>query len=295
MPAVCFASQPSPGVAIIVSSKIKPYLEASAALIDELKNNARVSISQYYLDSDAKSNDKLAEQLIAAKDRLLISIGPKAAGFIYGPKLAASDAQKLYSMILNPNQTLPADGLSESCGISMNIPIQQQLEIISKVFPDTNAVGLLFDPALNDAFFEKAKIVAAGYDLDIRALAVDSKTKIPSTLMGNWKHIDFIWMIPDRTVISEAIVTYVVKQSILNRTPVIGYNRFFYEAGAAVTFVLDYQQLGRQTAQEALHILAMDECKGEAPLFSAWLNIKVLKTLGMTVADRYEPPVKIGP
>jgi putative ABC transport system substrate-binding protein len=295
MPAVCFASQPSPGVAIIVSSKIKPYLETSAALIDGLKKQAQVTISQYHLEAGAKTNNKLADQLLAANDQLLISIGPKAADFIYGPKLAASTALKLYTMLLNPSQTLPADALPESCGISMNIPIGKQLEVISKTFPDAKSIGLVFDPAFNGDFFERAQIGATGFGLEIKAMKVDSKTMIPSILTKNWKHIDFIWMIPDRTVISEAIVTYVIKQAILNRTPVIGYNRFFYEAGAAVAFVFDYRQLGRQTADEALHILEGKECRGEAPLFSVWLNIKVLKALDWAVAEPYDPSVILGP
>lgn len=39
--------------------------------------------------------------------------------------------------------------------------------------------------------------------------------------------MDALWLIPDRTVISESIVKYVIKEAFLRKVPVIGYNRFF--------------------------------------------------------------------
>ena len=91
--------------------------------------------------------------------------------------------------------------------------------------------------------------------------------------------MDALWLIPDRTVISESIVKYVIKEAFLRKIPVIGYNRFFYETGAALAFVFDYKELGQQCAKKALSILSGKNCLSTPPLFHVWVNAGVAGSL----------------
>ena len=111
----------------------------------------------------------------------------------------------------------------------------------------------------------------------------------------HWKEIDVLWLIPDRTVISESIVQHIIKEALFNRVPVIGYNRFFYESGAAFSFVFDYIELGKQTAKLAIDMLSGKACQKNNPVFHAWLNPRVISRLGIEVPEKRPTTVKEGP
>ena len=114
-------------------------------------------------------------------------------------------------------------------------------------------------------------------------------------LKDHWGDVDALWLIPDRTVISESIIKYVIKESLFKVVPVIGYNRFFYESGAALAFVFNYEELGRQCAVEALKALSGGGCGKTTPFFHVWINTRVLKKLGIPVIEDYTFPIEVGP
>ncbi len=74
-------------------------------------------------------------------------------------------------------------------------------------------------------------------------------------------------MIPDQTVISESLIRYLVKNSIKQGVGVVGYNRFFLKQGAVASFVINYEQVGVQTARILVEMLAVKSCKSIPPGF----------------------------
>jgi putative ABC transport system substrate-binding protein len=167
--------------------------------------------------------------------------------------------------------------------------------MIARGLPAVKRLGLLYDPRYNADFFEKALTEAASSNLKIVPLKVSSKKDIPDVLKQNWGNMDALWLIPDQTVISESIVQYIIKEALFSKIPVIGYNRFFYESGAALAFVFDYEELGRQTGRLAVSALAGKPCEKEAPVFRVWQNLRVLNKLGIRVPENKTPPIEAGP
>ncbi|MCX5839680.1 MAG: hypothetical protein NTW71_14390 [Deltaproteobacteria bacterium] len=196
-------------------------------------------------------------------------------------------------MVLNPP---PISGKTETaCGVPLDVPAKRQLEMIDQGFRTVKRLGLLYDPRYNSEFFMKAAAEAAYFDLKIVPLKVSSKKDIPAVLKQNWENIDALWLIPDQTVISESIVQYIIKDALFKKIPVIGYNRFFYESGAALAFVFDYEELGRQTGRLAANMLMGKACEKENPVFRVWLNLRVIDKLGMTVPEKKSPSIEAGP
>jgi putative ABC transport system substrate-binding protein len=126
-------------------------------------------------------------------------------------------------------------------------------------------------------------------------MAVNSRKDIPFLLEQCWDSVDCIWLIPDRTVISESIAQYIIKQSILNKVPVVGYNQFFFDSGAAMAFVFDYRDLGRQAACLIIDVLRQNVAGPRAPVFNVRLNETVLKKLGLEIAPSIVLPAVVGP
>jgi putative ABC transport system substrate-binding protein len=283
----------APKVAVLVSRDIRPYIEAVEGMSAVLAESANAKIEVFSLEKiKGKGRDVLKENLAREEFTLLVAVGPEAVKFAF-EEAAPGKTAWLYSMVLNPPRVSEKAGIA--CGIGLDIPAQKQLEMIARGLPSVKRLGLLYDPRYNADFFRKASTEAASLNLKSVPLTVSSKKDIPAVLKQNWGNIDALWLIPDQTVISESIVQYIVKEALFRKTPVIGYNRFFYESGAALAFVFDYEELGRQTGEMAASVLAGKPCEKELPVFRVWQNLRVINKLGISVPENKTPPIEAGP
>jgi putative ABC transport system substrate-binding protein len=239
-----------------------------------------------------KGRSVLIQSLSGETFDLFVAVGPEAVRFA-SEEAALEKTPWLYTMVLNPPKV---SGRTETaCGVPLDIPAKRQLEMVAQGLTAVKRLGLLYDPRYNSEFFTKAVTEASLLDLKIVPLKVSSKKDIPTVLKQQWENIDALWLIPDQTVISESIVQYIIKDAVFKKTPVIGYNRFFYESGAAVAFVFDYEELGRQTGRLAANVLLGKACEKESPAFHVWLNLRVIDKLGLSVPEKRSPPIEAGP
>ena len=244
---------PSPKVAVIISNEIRPYVEAAEGFTEKLRDFAAVQISILYLNKyNQEPKSIVRNHVLGHSYDQILTIGPTASRLM-GAETVSSEIPLTYSIVLNPDK-IPEINAS-SCGISLNIPVRQQLSAIRQGFPEINKIGLLFDPANNSDFFNKLKNLEKFYDLNIVPLYVESKQDIPDLLKTHLNEVEALWLIPDRTVISESIVQYIIKQGLLKNRPTIGYNKFFFDSGAALSFVFDYRALGAQAAELIFDLL----------------------------------------
>jgi putative ABC transport system substrate-binding protein len=282
-----------PKVAIVISQPIKPYLIAVEGLREELAREGRAKIEEFDLKGfKGKSRNILAQDLKKGRFDLFIAIGPSAARFVWST-FPSRDVQKLYTMVLNPEGILAPE--QPACGITLRIPVKTQIQLISSGLPSVKKLGVLYDPVYNAEFVNQASGYAPDIDFEIIPLVISSRKEIPIVLKQNWKKLNALLLIPDRTVISERIVQYIIKEAILKKVAVIGYNRFFYESGAALAFILDYREIGRQTGILAFRMLSGEGCKKVPPLFHAWVNRRVIQKLGIEFPREYKLPLEVGP
>lgn len=269
-------------VAVVVSRNIRPYIEAAEGLSASLEQGGRVSVSIFPLEKyEGKAQDALIEKVTQESFHLIVAVGPEAARFAYSDDLR-TDAPRLYTMVLNP-EILTGPGV-RACGVPLHIPEQVQIREIATTLPAVKRLGLLYDPRFNEAFFRAAQGSSRDVGIELVALEVSSRREIPSVLKGHWGKVDGLWLIPDQTVISESIVQYIIKEALFQKLPVIGYNRFFFESGAVLAFILDYAELGRQAAELARSVLEGVGCTQQPPVFHTWLNSRVADRLGIQVS-----------
>ncbi len=281
-------------IIVFVSKNIRPYIEAVDGLRGQLAKSIVADVEVIMLDRYApKARADLADRFSGESDvGLVAAIGPEAAAFVWESFKGAA-FPKIYSIILNPEKVIGA--IETAAGISLNIPPDEQLKVIRQGFPSVERIGIFYDPVYNLDFYEKASKAAFELDVDLVPLSVGSKKDIPFLLQECWDSVDCIWLIPDRTVISESIAQYIIKQAVLQKIPVIGYNQFFYDSGAAMAFVFDYNDLGRQSAELIADILQQQESGSRTPVFKAWLNKTVLEKLNIEISQPITLPIMVGP
>ncbi|WP_187149259.1 ABC transporter substrate-binding protein [Desulforapulum autotrophicum] len=258
--------------------KIRPYMEAAEGIEGVISTFGGQADLFFVENNTDKQTQILTEKILSGKYDQCIGVGPEAARYLWALK---PDPSPIYSMLLNPEDVVGTGG--NECGISLNIPVSDQIDIISRVFPDLKSLGLLYDPANNGNFAKTAVALSAIKNLKITKLAVSHRKMIPEVLFGGWNTIDALWLIPDRTFISESIIQYIIKEAISNNVAVIGFNRFFFQSGAALSFVMDYGAIGRQTGEFALKRLKDGRCVKVVPAFKIMLNDAIIKKVGIAV------------
>lgn len=288
---LAMSAEPPTRFGVVVSDKIKPFIEALEGLKTGLGDGADITV-RYLEDYEGKRRPVLAEELRAAAHDRLVAVGPQSLRFIAGdlPELLP---RTVFTMVLHPEE-VAGPGATAVRGIPLEIPKDVQLTLVAATLPGLSRIGVPHDPAHNAAYVEAARSEGAARGLSIVPMPVASRKDIPGVLDRFWKDIDALWLIPDRTVVTESLVTYVIREALSHEKAVIGFNRLFYENGAVLTFVMDYAAIGQRTAELARRPLAAGRAL-ETPAFHAWLNQGVIRALGIRVVTGTDARVGVGP
>ncbi len=298
--AVSTTAAPGTTAAIVVSRKIRPYLQVTEGILDQVSrktadlqiSNPKTADSQssglgvsdtdvFFLSpGDDLVTAQVTDRLITGAYDLVAAVGPEAASLIWQ---ASISGKKIYAAVLDPDAVsqIP-DG---ACGISLRIPVAVQLDTISKAFPSLEKIGLLFDPDHNQWFFEAASAAAAFSNIPVKIIPIQvtKRNQIAQVLEENLALVDAVWMIPDQTVISEKLIQYVIKQALYKKTGVIGYNAYFIRTGALFSFEFNYQALGRQAGEIITDSLTGKTCRRVPPVFESRSNPEIAAKLGFNM------------
>lgn len=279
-------------IAVVVSSNLKPYLDAVQGFQSHLEKEETGKSTVYFLDPEHDAaNTLLTGKLQNENFALITAVGPEAMAYLWNT-FTEEVPRKLYCVVLNPDRVVP--GHQTLCGVPLNIPVHVQIEEFIRQLPRLRRVGLIYDPANNAAFAAAAVAAARPHGIEIIHLQVRGRNEILRVLDSRWKNISALWVIPDATVISESLVLFIIKGAIANNVAVFGFNRFFTDSGAAIALVCDYEAIGRQTAALASDILKGLPCPPAIPAYEAVVNKRVLKTLGILPARQQDSPVGAG-
>jgi putative ABC transport system substrate-binding protein len=254
-------------ITIVVSESIRPYLDAVDGFREALPGEYRV----IYLKKGQKIQTELPQDL-------WVAVGPQAMRELWRyPKIT----NKIYMMVLHPGDVI--DPKASPCGLPLDLPSSFQIRILHQTLPEARQIGILFDPRYNQDWVDKAQEVTRSHGISLIQLKVQSKKEIPKVLEKSWDDLDILWLIPDRTVISETIIRYLSKESLLQGVVLLGYNRFFLDSGAAMAFVIDYEKLGQKAAQLVQSFIKERFCWSTLPPARLKLNNRVLNHLGWKI------------
>ncbi|OCC15674.1 ABC transporter substrate-binding protein [Dissulfuribacter thermophilus] len=264
---VCLGTQ-GPTITVIVSSEIRPYKEA----LGGLKSSLTFPIQEY----NYRSNPKLVEHVLKSESSdFVVAIGPEAA------KAARASSplpphKKLYLMVLDPKSLLKQQKI---CGVDLRIPVERQLDAISKRFPPPVRIGILYNALENQKIIDEFVKKAEWFNATVTGIQVNTPKDCPGALIKNRKNIDILLFIPDTIVIKEALVQYLIKESIFRGIAVVGYNHFFIENGAVMSLSIDYEEVGKLGANLLKQIWDGGKCSLLPPPFKLEWNQRAWDTV----------------
>jgi len=269
-------------VIIIKSSDIIPYQKAVEGFKQSFPNG---TYSEYSIEEDFRDTGKsIVARAVKKGGDLIVAVGPQAA---YLMNTDSSSIPKVFTMVLDPEKFLGNEGLYP--GVSLNIPLGFQLEQIRSGFPARKRVGVFYTQEQNQKKLDAILPRARDLGLSVMSIPIVSPKEIPELLKSLQSAIDILWVIPDRTIGSEKILKYLLKSVLIKNIPVVGFNEWFAENGAILSFDIDYEAIGRQTGELAQKLLQPGNpptaTLQEPQQVRTIINLKVAQKLSVTVAE----------
>ncbi len=204
--------------------------------------------------------------------------------------------------------TDPADsGLVESnevpggnvTGTSDLTPVKEQMQLLTQLCPDAKKVAMLYCTSEANSKFQidLAKEEAAKYGIEAREKTVSDANDVQSVVQSLVGKVDAIYVPTDNVIASN--MTLVAQIATSNNIPLFVGENNSVENGGLATYSVDYYELGKLTAKQAVRILENGETPANMPIEylsenKLYINMDLAKQLGIEIpADLAEKAIDV--
>lgn len=174
-------------------------------------------------------------------------------------------------------------------GTSDLTPVRAQLELLTMLAPSARRVGVIYNAGEVNSVVQVnlAKAAAADLGLEVVEATAANSSEVLSAAQSLVGRVDALYVPTDNTVVSA--IESVVLVAERARLPLIAGEDLSVEQGALATVGIDYEQLGRQTADMALRVL-----QGENPAemsieyqneINLVVNLSAAQRMGVTIPE----------
>ncbi len=145
-------------------------------------------------------------------------------------------------------------------GTSDMTPVENQLNLLKKLAPNAKTLGVMFNTseANSEAQVKLLKDLCSKFGLEVIDVGVTSVNDIPQALESLLKKIDVLYTPADNIIASS--MALISNKATELKVPIIGAEEAHVASGALATDGINYENLGRQTAEMVLEVL-----KGKTP------------------------------
>jgi putative ABC transport system substrate-binding protein len=264
-------------VAVLLSAKVSEYEDALKGFREATPHQIA---AVYDMDGDLDRGRKLlAEIEEKIKPDLIFAVGIWALQAVVS---RPPSVPVVYAMVLNPPSVLGADAKNVT-GASMNVPVEQPIRLFKQLGPQVKRIGVIFNRNRTGYLVRQAQAVAREEGLELVTREVSSPKEVVAALESLQDGIDALWIVPDETTLSQAVVQQMLLFSYRKRIPLLGLSERHAQMGAV--FALSFasgEDIGRQAGELAQAILS-----GRAPSGVPYTNArKVYLTVNLKAAQK---------
>ncbi len=269
------------GIAVLLSSDADEYKEA----LRGFKETAGHPIGGVFdMDADPDLGRKLlADMERKLKPDLILAVGTWALQAVAG----RTDIPIVYAMVLNPPSVVAA-GVKNVTGASMNVPVDQPLRTLKQLGPNIKRIGVIYNKARTGYLVKEADAVARDEGLQLVAREITSPKEVLPALESLQDGIDALWIVPDETILAQAVVQQMLLFSYRRKIPVLGLSDRHAQMGALLSLSFaSSEDIGRQAGEAARAVLG-GKAPGQVPYTTARktsliVNLKAAQKLGVDV------------
>ncbi len=159
----------------------------------------------------------------------------------------------VFTMVVDPvkNGLIQKDGSprGQMTGVLVDLSPRMQFTNLKKIMPGKNRVGILYDPGVSSFVVNQYLKYADEFGIRIMDVPVFSKEDVPPSVESLKGKADYILSIVDNTVYNVQSIQVILRFSITNKIPLVGFSAPQVKAGAMVAFYCHYPSLGTQAAK----------------------------------------------
>jgi len=251
-------------VFVVLSAGLKPYLEFAEGFQEEV-HPCRL----FFLPEEAE----MARHLLR-EPREVVAVGTRALRLV-----SDFEVRRLfYALVVSPEVAQALCPGRQLCGLYLRLPPETTLPTVKRTLSeklgrDRAVILLPYSSPENRPFARQAREVGRQLGLEVKAHQVARADELLELIRQ--EDFDLLYCVPDPLYATEEIISVVLRLSLLRGKAVCGYNHFFAEKGALISFVFDYREVGREAGRRWVKRLC-----GPAPApFQVILNKKVLDFL----------------
>ena len=276
-----------PVVAIVRSSRIAPFVAATQAVESELRGSpSQPELLVFDLDGDAGAAKDVMRRVADAHPAVIVPIGSLAATVVLA---APSDVPVVFSMVLYP----AASGFLRTdrpvTGVSLDIPDEVVFRQLADLLPGRRRIGVLHSAETASAVSGAIR-AARDHGFSFVEESVSSTSEVSARLRELLPRVDVLWTVADTKVLTPETTGAMILASMERRVAMIGLSAAHVRAGALLAFSGDHADVGRQTGEIVLRVLAGEPAGAirVAPPrhLRLTLNSRTAKWLALDLSDR---------
>ena len=176
----------------------------------------------------------------------------------------------LVSAVTDPaGSGLVASNEEPGCNVSGTsdlTPVEDQIKMLKEILPDAKKIAVLYASNESNSAIQvqMAKDAAKKVGLEVVEASVSSSNEVQQVVASLEGKVDAIYAPTDNTI--AAAMPTVAAAAVPAGIPVICGEAGMTEAGGLATYALDYYNLGKMTAQQAVKILVDGEDITKMPI-----------------------------
>jgi putative ABC transport system substrate-binding protein len=282
------------------SEKVQPFGQTYRGLLDGLedkgyRNGVNLKIDYRNAEQDKALALKIARGFVQSEVNLIVALGT-------GSSLAALEATEkkripiVFSIVGAPKATgIISDNRDSGpniTGVSMKIPVKEQLEMVKEALPHVKKLGIIYCTEMPQAVAtgEEAAVVAPefGWAKLVFYFPRDYLTQLQKIVHSLAKKVDAIYIPTDPILGTPENFETVIRVSDEYNVPVITVGEKFVEDGALMAVHCDFYAIGRQAAGPVVLVLkgiSPRTIPSQAPTIKKLsLNLKKAQLLNITIS-----------
>lgn len=273
-----------------------PALDAAReGFLDTLEANGYVEGKNLIVDYGNAQGDQtalktIAKKLVTGDCDLILAIATDSAQAVAAettkiPILITAVTDPVTAKLVQSNEK---PGTNVTGTNDMN-PVKEQVELLQKLAPKAKRIGVVYNAGEVNSVVQvdMVKDTASKAGLKVVEATVSNTSEVMQASQSLVGRVDAFYIPTDNTVSSS--VESIIKVAEANALPVVVGEAAMVDRGALATIGIDYNKLGKQTAEMALRVL-----KGEKPQvmpvegqkdMDLVLNMKAAQAMKVTIPE----------
>ncbi len=255
------------------------------------KDGENITIDYQNAQGEQANCVTIANKLVNDKDDLILAIATPAAQAVAQltdsiPILVTAVTDPESAKLVETNAH-PGNNVT---GTSDLTPVSAQVDLLKRVVPNAKTVGLMFCSSEQNSIFQigLAKAACERSGLNYVEASVSNSNEIQQVTQSLVGKVDAIYIPTDNML--AAGMPLVAQVANENKIPTIVGEDGMVQGGGALTYGINYYELGRQTAVQAVAILKGEKKPADMPIeylekCDLSYNEETLKALGITLPN----------